>query len=392
MKKVFIGVLAALMLFAFTACDNSTPSNPYATIAGVGVRTSGDSVYLEGEDFDFRGVELVLYMTDGKEVAADPASFVVAADGKKLETSDTSVTVSYLGLADYDAAVPVTVKAINAITVNATNLVTQYVGKGGSTGSDTFDAEGLVVTGQYKDGDTVVLERTLAEDDYRVNGYTSPADGKELTLTVSKGTAQSEAFKVTPVKDTVASYTLTPSKSHYYVGDSKALADNFTLDLEWESGEETEDAAIAEYLVWDATAISDNSSKFVADDIGTWTLTTYLDEKESVSIPATLTVDDSISSIDVSKKDMKVQPGDSIDGSFFNVTVKMASDPDAENGTPITAGIKVGTTNNGPWKDSIEVSHVTTDKEITVYVAAEINGKTVACPTQFKVTVDKGTN
>ena len=48
MKKVFIGVLAALMLFAFVACDNNASVKVPTGMTLAVSRTA----YLEGEDFD----------------------------------------------------------------------------------------------------------------------------------------------------------------------------------------------------------------------------------------------------------------------------------------------------------------------------------------------------
>lgn len=46
-KKILVDLISALMLFAFVACDNSTPN---AAVEGITITANGD--YLVGQSFD----------------------------------------------------------------------------------------------------------------------------------------------------------------------------------------------------------------------------------------------------------------------------------------------------------------------------------------------------
>ena len=385
MKKYFIGVLAALMLFAFTACEPQGIEYPTES-SGFGVRTVGDTTYLEGEDFDFRGLEVVQIYKDGstKPVAAED---LTVSNGENLSSS-SKVTINYLGKEVISELEPV-VKGINAITVDASTATTQYVSETGSASdSSSFDKTGLVVTGQYKEGETVVLSRVLDADEYTVT-FDSQATsaGTEQTATVTFDTDKTATFELTTAEDEVVDYELVKTKEHYYIGDSKALATNFTLKLTWASGNETT-GTIADDLVYDDTNVTSNSSQFVAADLTGWSVTTYLKDNEEISKVASITVSDSIASVEAELKDgIQVEKGGAISGSMFDVTVKMKSNPDAEKGTTVTSGIKIST-DQTKWVDSISVSHITDAKNITVYVGVEMNGAAVVqCPTQIPVPV-----
>ena len=54
----------------------------------------------------------------------------------------------------------------------------------------------------------------------------------------------------------------------------------------------------------------------------------------------------------------------------------MKSNPSAETGTTVTSGIKVST-DGSTWVDSIPVSHLEENANITVYVGVEMNGAPV---------------
>lgn len=105
MKKYFIGVLAALMLFAFTACDNSVPTVSIDGVAYVEVEQVKN--YLEGEKATEDGFQIVVNYTVGSpkiiagnagniDIAGDVASVkgiqFYDANGKEVPAVGTSVT------------------------------------------------------------------------------------------------------------------------------------------------------------------------------------------------------------------------------------------------------------------------------------------------------------
>ena len=61
MKKVFIGVLAALMLFAFTACEQQMPT--YREVSYITISQTGD--FVTDQDFDASKFQVNVYGTDG---------------------------------------------------------------------------------------------------------------------------------------------------------------------------------------------------------------------------------------------------------------------------------------------------------------------------------------
>ena len=105
MKKYFIGVLAALMLFAFTACDNSVPTVSYNDVSYVEVEQVKS--FLEGDAATEDGFQIVVNYTVGSpkiiagnagniDIAGDVASVkgiqFYDANGKEVPAVGTSVT------------------------------------------------------------------------------------------------------------------------------------------------------------------------------------------------------------------------------------------------------------------------------------------------------------
>ena len=106
MKKVFIGVLAALMLFAFVACDNSGSNANPAYITYVEATLNSGVVYVEGEkvdsaDFTFKGYDVL-----GNEIATIPSERFTADTPLVAGKND----VKFLFAGDY-AVEPVEVEA-----------------------------------------------------------------------------------------------------------------------------------------------------------------------------------------------------------------------------------------------------------------------------------------
>ena len=77
MKKVFIGVLAALMLFAFTACEQQMPT--YKEVSYIEVEQTGDFVI--GQVFDASKFTVTANFTDGSSSVVKGAT-VALADGE----------------------------------------------------------------------------------------------------------------------------------------------------------------------------------------------------------------------------------------------------------------------------------------------------------------------
>ena len=79
MKKSISAILvAALMLFAFTACEQQ-PINWPQEITGISAVKTGDITYLEGEAFDFRGLQIVANYKDGTTAPVEQSALTVDA-------------------------------------------------------------------------------------------------------------------------------------------------------------------------------------------------------------------------------------------------------------------------------------------------------------------------
>ena len=336
-KSILIGVLAALMLFAFTACEPQVIEYP-TEAASFGVRTVGDTTYLEGEDFDFRGLEVVQIYKDGstKPVAVED---LTVSGGEDLSSS-SKVAIKYLGTEVIKDLSPV-VKEINAIAVDDSTAKTQYVsGAGDDEDTTSFDKTGLVVTGQYKEGETVVLSRVLDADEYTVK-FDSQATsaGTEQTATVTlTGESVTTTFKLTTAEDEVEKIELVPIKESVYFGDSKALATNFTVTATFKSGNVDKNYA-ASNLVYEAAQFENT---FTKDDLDkAWSVKVYVKDHESVfDTDSSYIPRDYYSQLTVTsptQEEYEATKGQNIDLSEIKVTGTLASDSQkTENVTSFT--------------------------------------------------------
>ena len=390
-KSILIGVLAALMLFAFVACDNGTPVNPYNQVAGVGVRTTGDSVYLEGEDFDFRGVELVLYMTDGSEVTADTADFAVATAGKAMANTVKSVEVKYLGLDTYKATVPVEVEAITSLSVS-TSVATAYKGIKGDTGetnvTKALDSEDFTVVASSDNE----LTRTLDPKEYTVTYDATSDAAAEQYVTVTykandsvKATSkETGSVQIDVVADKVVDFEVKAKDQHVYVtGSSTALASNFDVYQIWASADGVAEttawtgvlsAPSAAGLQWNTADVPETD--FSEEGAGSWYIELTLGADETVTHRATLNVENAYKEVKEAK--LSNQPssllGKEITSSMFTVTASTLTN---ETATPVPSGnIYLSTDNGSTWTQSIYVSKFSDEEKIDVTIGVCLNDDT----------------
>ena len=148
MKKVFIGVLAALMLFAFTACENSTPNTPLYGKSVMAVTLTEQPDYIVGYDTikpedlkvrvtyndnsytDYTGVELKAVVTGspvvnelttvgitvpGVTIASDSVAYSVTVKAYQPDMSNLSIDVS--GAEQETIAITATEISLDGITV-----------------------------------------------------------------------------------------------------------------------------------------------------------------------------------------------------------------------------------------------------------------------------------
>lgn len=406
-KKILVGLIAALMLFAFVACDNSTPSMNYndKTVVGLGYRITGDTTYLEGEDFDFRGMEFVLKLADGTTTPVANSDLYASA------ISSGSATVSYLGSSSVNdnpfiVTVPVTVEEVDSYTVTGT-LTKVYANIGGATSgegasaTEPFDESTLTVTAYSADKS---LSRVLGTDEF-VATYDASKAGEDVAISVKVGATEINSNATTPYKvdvekDSVTNFSVAPKADKYfYVDGSKVLTDNFDFTFTWASGEDTvegytpiiaADTTTANAVLrYDDTNVTSNSGKFVAADITNgWYTDVYLASNESISKQARLTVYNTYKSIsEVTAETTTVSlVGQSITKSMFDVTAITQTNAEAIAVTN-PDHIKLSLTGSGDTTglDSIPVSHIydaETNPTMSVYVGISMNNQPIIWNTQ----------
>ena len=156
-KSILIGVLAALMLFAFTACDNSTPEAPiYGNATVVGASLASAPVYLEGDTFDASDITVSVLLNVGEPIVytGDEVSAKRTGD-KPLEAGANSVTVTVPGAtAPYNVTVyaykPEAYTVNLASTQNTISLAKPELSLDGITVNTTYDG-GKTVTRDLED-------------------------------------------------------------------------------------------------------------------------------------------------------------------------------------------------------------------------------------------------
>lgn len=201
MKKVLIGVLAALMLFAFTACEPTVPQIPHdVTVLGATIK-SGSLYYYDGDDFDSTRytVEVIWSDTTTKEISgAGVLSTLGAVSGA------TDVTLQFAG----ESMVIGKVYGVEAdsITLDTSKAKTSYVN---TTADGTITDANLVVTATYGDNQTKVLD----SDQYTAT-LKKATDNKSGVVTVVAGEGKATYdVTLTEVEESDEPYTITIDKA-----------------------------------------------------------------------------------------------------------------------------------------------------------------------------------
>ena len=246
-KSILIGALAALMLFAFVACDNSTPVNK--TIEGLEVTTTKTD-YLVNQTFDPSTVSVLVRYTDGTTAPVNASLSVDGVtDGKLATAQQYKVTATYgyvisdgyfgqsVGEKQATGTTYINVYNIDSIAVTKLPEVVSYEE---GTAKAKIDLAGIEVTATYNGASKMVL----AEGEYVVkspDAIPSYSDAAEATNTTkitveealtsgSAATKQTADFEVAvtkkaptaekPLTGPVTSLTITkganfPSKVFY---------------------------------------------------------------------------------------------------------------------------------------------------------------------------------
>ncbi len=143
----------------------------YIEVDASGAKTT----YLEGDILDTTGLIVNAYYVGEATPSVISVGSCSVVPGGVLSTSDTTVTVDFLGESD-TYAITVKSKTLTGIYFDALPTKTRYFGTGDSA---TFDPAGLVLKAVYNNGE---LEETVAPDAYTLNDTTTDALTTEMTV------------------------------------------------------------------------------------------------------------------------------------------------------------------------------------------------------------------
>ena len=278
MKKVFIGFLAALMLFAFTACENrgSNLSMIYSVNA-----TAGDTVYLPGETVDPTEFEYEIVYTDGSVGNATATDFqwinTVVENSSNTDGTYT-VTGYYKGNANWTVTPKVNVGTVTEISVNDDNLADTPL-YATSTAEDkyrddTIDPSGLVITVKYtfknEEGTKEISVDNKFVDYSIVAEAWAEAEATEVTVVYpyysASSTQPSGTYKVTLLENLVSSVELKATDGYKVYRNGKNAGSDALKYAASTSGKLDDDAVgiylEASYLNGEKKVVAENDVLF----------------------------------------------------------------------------------------------------------------------------------
>ena len=297
-KSILIGVLAVLMLFAFTACEQKTPEFPYTG------SDAKDVVSVELADPTsvkaYAGKELSVDTYINIERLDDTVDTVigkVVSDGK-LKTGDNTVKVTWGDESEKNTG-KLFVKADELVSLTVEYDATKTVDEDGTSKiSDADDAAAGItsVKAYYSDGTEFPIS----------SGYTTKLEGTTFTVSysVSAYTSQSLTWStevvlapVTPVPDTkpvegkLVAYLVdnktSAKKTEYWIEDTVKIA-VFKANA---AGEAITDQVISDFdLAQNGVLLSDTQKKsswtISKEAQGTFTVVVEGYDPVDVTIPA----------------------------------------------------------------------------------------------------------
>ena len=269
-KSILIGVLAAMMLVAFVACDNGTVVNPYDDIVVklvvegtpdvvVGAAPSASDyvvtgVKSTGEEFTVPAADLSFDFTAAEAVSAPSAEDAPAQVG----------TVTYVGkyypsVDPVSAPLTANVFAVKSLEVSGPTDAQYYEGYIGKTVNgveatfdNTFRFNDYTVSATYEDFDGEEHTVTLTKEQYKVTGFNDSSVAQiELTFAPVKGDgsdyssfAQSDGknkASIIIVQDHIVGWdAVADTTKTFYVGsvadDNVPTADDVEVSVRYYSG------------------------------------------------------------------------------------------------------------------------------------------------------------
>ena len=298
-KKVFIGVLTALMLFAFVACDNSSVGQDSMGMMVVSIETESVPAVVQGQKVSLSNYEVVATRYNGDtfivpesdlKFATDPVAMTEAsADEKDAKNVSKIVYVGpYASIYNGTGVAteePVTamVYAIKAITVSGPSDARYYqnlasdkktIDNKDASIVNQFRTSEYTVSAIYEDFDEVEHTVVLSSDDYKTD-LTDTSDDTigAVTVTFTPKTisnftqdteyADKNETRIIIEKDKVTGWSVA-EKTYEYINGGNAPTSNYayTATARWESGATSELAQNALTANWTSGV---SSGKFLAD-------------------------------------------------------------------------------------------------------------------------------
>lgn len=276
MKKVFIGVLAALMLFAFTACQNE---NPMAGISDLVTKievTSSVNSYFDTElAAAEKDITVVATRVDGSTFTVpenqydyEPVKSVTANDGEKaLVIGNVEYTGSTYSNAPISAPVYGYVYDVADLTIKAPATAETYYG---IPSDKTFNKSAYTLTVVSKDGedDEPLYSKVLAADDYTVSFGESQTGDVTVTFTYDAESTKTATAKIVVLEKYLESIKVSVKAGVEAIIGDVAEAANTYVDVVgvYSNGEES--ALSTATVKWDETTLSNDETgkKFTSTD------------------------------------------------------------------------------------------------------------------------------
>ncbi len=338
-KSILIGAIAALMLFAFVACDNSAGDVAYR------IYSYDTPEYVEGAAIDFADWTIYSQNTNGSVTELNAADIValtekapnVDADG------DRTIEATYKGL---EFELTAHVLNIETLTVDAKNAATKeyFAAVTGATGNQTdkdIDLTGVVLKATTSKGE---VELPVSGATAKLAAWT--AGEQSVTVTYADTTATGD-FKVDVVANRVASISAeaTADKTAYW---GKSVADYITVTAKYDSGAEVK--GFTDKVEYSITGTEDDdykSSQTIPNEGSSLTVNIRYTGEGIVGVQRTASVNLPIK--ENAAKGIKVAVGgslalnpgtdyskDSSSAVWNNLTVKFVLDDGTEGSTPLS--------------------------------------------------------
>ena len=260
-KSILIGVLAALMLFAFTACDSQVG---YKLPVGMSVDVT-KTEYLKGEKVDPSTIVAKVDFSDGTSQNFDGSKLGVAASALEPEAGENSVnlTLAY-GVGENIATQTITLYCYEVKSIALGNLPTT------AAADKTIDTSAVTAVVGYGNGKT----RTLTSDDFKVTATATGSAGDKnsavtvnsisvfgTTLTIGSDEGDVTLTGIDNWKVDVATATTTPDEF-----DESKFNYQYEIRYYLNGADEYEDeipatAYVGERWTWEIVAVQGNATR-----------------------------------------------------------------------------------------------------------------------------------